>query len=293
MDERNKKPAAIRDISVPLTVIKVLISPYLRITALRCIASILKNFFLLQYRAALNPGIVPVTRVDHPLDNKIPFLPCKVNLYLDFVASWVRSIGFLLRIKKPGRRALESVRYFMESMGSLYAWAAQVYEKNMSTTNRPFYIQNLHFLVIHIADPHLLCIPSLHVMIVIRTYTLMRKIWRDAGDELLFAPQVNELYSGALAITEAVLFIKQHSVNCIPAAMYTMTRFDESLFPPDEAERFAADLFQKTKKPGPADADEIRKHIVSIYRRFLAQGEAAGSDWTKPLLDFLIELPKR
>jgi hypothetical protein len=241
----------------------------------------------LQYRAALLPGRIPVSNVDHPLDGKIPFLPGKVNTYLDFVAFWVRPLSFLL--KSRGAGFLGQVRDFLETMGDLYAWAALVYGKNLSTTERPFYIARSRFLLIHAMDPHLMCIPSLHVMVVIRTYTLFREIVKTMGEGDRFAPQAEELRRGALEITEAVLYIKQHSVNCISAAMYAMTRFDPALFPPAEAEHFASGIFAGTKIPGKADGDVIREYILSLYRRFLSEGESCD-EWTKPLIDFLKEM---
>ena len=282
--------------SVPLTFIRVLCKPYLRTTALLCISSIFRNFFFLQYRAAFLPGLIPVSKVDHPLDGKIPFLPGKVNIYLDFVAFWVRSVAFLLKIR--GRKILEPVRNFIETMGNLYAWAAEVYRKNLSTTDRPFYIKQPRFLLIHAVDPHLMCIPSLHVMIVIRTYTLFREILKTLREEERFAAQAEELRRGALDITEAVLYVKQHSVNCISAAMYAMTRFDPGLFPPAEAEHFVSGIFEAPENVTgicSGDRDKIREHILSLYRDFLSPGDAAdnfqGGDWTEPLLDFLKASP--
>ncbi|MDR1801970.1 MAG: hypothetical protein LBQ94_00045 [Treponema sp.] len=274
----------IADESFPLTIIRILGKPYLRTTALRCVASIFRHFFFLQYRAALLPGRIPVSKVDHPLDGRIPFLPGKVGIYLDFIAFWVRPLGFLL--KSCGRGILERVRNFLETMGDVYARAAEVYGKNLSTTERPFYIGRPRFLLIHAMDPHLMCIPSLHVMVVIRTYTLFREIAKSTGED--FAPQAEELRRGALEITEAVLYIKQHSVNCISASMYAMTRFDPALFPPDEAERFASGIFADTENPGKADSGEVRDYILSLYHRFLSEGESCD-DWKKPLLNFLKE----
>jgi hypothetical protein len=276
--------------SVPLAFFRVMGSPRLRVTGLHCIASIFRNFFFLQYRAALSPGLIPVTRVDHPLDFKIPFVPGKVNVYLDFVAFWVRTLGFLLR--QYGRKALEPVRNFIESMGQVYAFAAEVYRKNLSTTDRPFYIKRPRFFLIHAADPHLMCIPSLHVMVVIRTYTLFEDIIKTLGDEKRFAAQAEELRRGALAITASVLYIKQHSVNCVSAAMYAISRFDPRLFPPAEAERFALDLFREGKDLSKEDEEEIREFILALYRRFLAEGENRR-DWTEPLFAFLKELPRK
>ena len=284
--------------SVPAAFIRVLGKPYLRSTALRCIASIFRNFFFLQYKSALLPGLIPVSRADHPMDEKIPFLPGQVNTYLDFVAFWVRMLGFLL--KNCGRQVLEPVKNFIKTMGSLYEHAAEVYRQNLSTTNRPFYIKRPRFLLIHLIDPHLMCIPSLHVMVVIRTYTFFKEILRILGEETRFTLQAEELRRGAINITEAVLYVKQHSVNCIPAALYAMTCFDPRLFPPDEAEQFTASLFSEAEAPGAGDAGEIRKHIITLYKRFLSEretaspcigaGENTGGDWKKPLLDFLKEL---
>ena len=276
--------------SVPFTFLRVLGIPYLRATGLRCIASIFRNFFFLQSRAAFLPGLIPVSKVDHPLDSKIPFLPGKVNIYLDFVSFWIRTVGFLL--SRFGRKGLEPARYFMETMGGLYERAAEVYSKNLSTTERPFYISRPRFLVIHACDPHLMCIPSLHVMVVIRTYTIFQEIIKSMGEPEQFSEHVEELRQGALAITEAVLYIKQHSVNCIPAAMYAMTVFDPELFPPEEAERFASDIFAETENPAKAETLEIREHILALYRRFLAGGQDAR-DWTEPLLVFLKEHPPK
>jgi len=289
VDNTSAITAAIADESVPRTFIRVLGKPYMRATALRCVASIIRNFFLLQYRLSFLPGRVPVTRVDHPLDSRIPFLPRKISTYLDFVAFWIRSIGFLVR--NYGRKVYEPARNFLEIMGELYAYAAEVYRKNLSTTDRPFYIGRPRFILIHALDPHLMCIPSLHVMVVICTYTLFRKIIVNLGEEKRLASQAEELRKGALDITEAVLYVKQHSVNCISAAMYAMTRYNPLLFPVSEAERFASCIFREAKNPNEEDGDLIREHILSLYRRFISEGDSAV-DWKEPLLNFLKEQPK-
>jgi hypothetical protein len=128
-------------------------------------------------------------------------------------------------------------------------------------------------------------------MVVVRTYTIFAEMLNIIGEEKCFAPQIEELRLGALAITEAVLYIKQHSVNCIPAAMYAMTIYDPKLFPPDEAERFVSDLFKDAKKMDQANSNEIREYILFLYHRFITQKETGG-EWTEPLLDFLKEYPQ-
>jgi hypothetical protein len=289
-----KSRIRVRDEPVSTAVLRVFSSPVLRSAGVRCIISIIYNFFLRQYKAALLPGRVPVSRVDHELDKKIPFTPSRVNIYLDFVAFWVRTLSFELRVYK--RRAFKAAAGFLDSMGKLYGFAAQVYTKNLSTTDRPFYIARPRFFLIHLVDPHLMCIPSLHVMVVIRTYTVFAKEIRSLENGGRFADRINEIHAGALAITEAILFVKQHSVNCVAASMYAMTCFDGGLFPPEEAEDFVSRLFSKSLAA--SDAELIRTHILSLYRRFLdergnAESGFSRQGWEKPLVDFLRGLPAK
>jgi len=304
-----KKAASIYDETPVYAIFKSLTTPSLRPTTLRCVLSIFFNFFFRQYYAAWLPGRVPVSKVDHPLDLKIPFIPAWVTIYLDFIAYWIRMLSFLLRVY--GRRAYDTVREFIASIDKLYAFAAEAYQKNFSTTDRPFYIARPRFFVIHLLDPHLMCIPSLHVMVVIWTYTRFAAILRSLNETEQCAARLAEMKQGAQAITQAILFVKQHSVNCVAAAMYAMTRFDPNLFPPEEAEAFTARLFgdpppppdatapvpsthpaaaPRTQLPA-ADAAEIRAHILSLYRLFLDEGKNAR-DWTEPLMRFLREMPR-
>jgi hypothetical protein len=305
---RMKSASSVYDVSPAYTFVKSFGVSSLRPAIIRCIASIIFNFFFRQYRAALLPGRVPVSRVDHPLDLKIPFTPSWVTIYLDFVFFWIRMLGFLLRVY--GRGAYDAVREFIVSMGRLYAFAAETYRKNFSTTDRPFYIARPRFLVIHLLDPHLMCVPSLHVMVVIWTYVKFAQVLKSFNDAGRCAGQIGEMKQGALAITHAILFVKQHSVNCIAAALYAMTRFGGELFPPEEAEAFVNLLFleappaaplrtgrlpanykvrpwaaPRTKIPA-GDALIIKTHIISLFRRFLEEGKTARK-WEEPLLNFM------
>ena len=280
--------------------------PSLRPAFFKCVPSIFYNFFYCQFRAAFLPGRIPVTKVDHPLDEKIPFIPAWVTIYLDFIYFWVRTISFFLR--RYRRRALGLMGEFIRSIGELYAFAAEVYKKNLSTTKRPFYIARPRFFLIHLMDPHLMCVPSLHVMVVIHTYLRFADAAKRLGDEEKLKAQILEMRQGALAICQAILFVKQHSVNCIPAALYAMTCFSPKLFPPEEAEAFTAQLFSpappvceitaiKREHPSAApatkvskeDQAEIKKYIITLYRRYLSEGKTAKS-WEEPILNFLREM---
>jgi hypothetical protein len=276
--------------SLAVTCLRVLASPVLRETAVRCVKSIFYNFFFRQYRAALLPGRIPVSQVDHPLDKRIPFRPQWVGTYLDFTAFWIRIIGFILdRYGKPG---LPFLKDFIDSMGRVYAFAAEVYSKNLSTTARPRYLARPRFLLIHGVDPHLMCIPSLHVMVMIRSYTQFARMVHSLGDGETLAGRIEEIRRGALDITEAILYVKQHSVNCVSAAMYAMTRFDRTAFPPSEAAAFVSGLFVRSETIPPEDREALRGYILELYRRFLGEGERALS-WEQPLLAFLGACPEK
>ena len=148
--------------SVVYAFIKSFLTPSLRPALFTCIKSIFSNFFFCQWRAAFLPGRVAVTKVDHPLDELVPFVPSWVTIYLDFVTFWIRMLTFIFR--RYGRKSHKAAKEFILSMGRLYAFASGAYRKNFSTTERPFYIARPRFFLIHLVDPHLMCIPSLHVM---------------------------------------------------------------------------------------------------------------------------------
>jgi hypothetical protein len=307
-----KNAASVYDESPFYAFVKALSVSSLRSAAVRCVASIMYNFFFRQYRAALLPGRIPVNRVDHPLDLKIPFVPSWITIYIDFVTYWIRMLSFLLHTYR--RRAYNAVCEFIVSMDRLYSFAAQAYQKNLSTTRRPFYIARPRFFVIHLLDPHLMCVPSLHVMVVIWTYTKFTAILKSFNDAGRYTAQIEEMKQGAIAITHAILFVKQHSVNCIAAALYAMTRFDKELLRPQEAENFISLLFgeapgkahsarnapakykvrpwaaPKTRIPD-EDASVIKAHITSLFRRFLEEGKTAQR-WEEPLLNFLRQHPR-
>jgi hypothetical protein len=195
-------------------------------------------------------------------------------------------LGFFLR--RYRRRALEPAKDFINSMNRLYGFAAEVYSKNLSTTRRPFYLAHPQFFVIHLMDPHLMCIPSLHVMVMIFSYTHFREILRFFGDESSLEAKIDEVNTAAALISEAILYVKQHSINCVAASMYTMSRFDPALFPPEEAEVFVSRLFVDPDGFLAEDGVRIRDHIITLYRCFM-DGIRPGDPWDAPLLEFLRE----
>jgi hypothetical protein len=281
-----------------------------RKAGLSCCRTVIRDFFLFQYRAKMYPKRIPVSQSDHPLDELIPFNPRWVRIYLSFIAFWIQIVGFIL--VRYGERGTEPAIRFAKSIEELYLLAVKVYRKNLSTTRRPRYLATARFLMIHTVDPHLMCIPSLHVMIAVRTYTGFRQLLKDMGETSL-GGEAEKIRRGALDITQAVLYVKQHSVNCISAALYAMSRHYPELFPPEEAAAFVGDLFPAEAGPpsasgfassaklsekagdepmgpftAPEDGRKIREHIISLYRSFLDEKDPL---WAGPLLRYLKKLP--
>ncbi|MDR2073275.1 MAG: hypothetical protein LBP60_07570, partial [Spirochaetaceae bacterium] len=279
------------------TVLQVIIHPPVLIRGLRCIAIILKKFFFFQFKSALFPGRVPVSWIKHELDDRIPFNPRFVRIYLDFTGFWIRIVGFLC-IRYPKKGPAMAVD-FINSISRLYLFAFQIYRKNLSTTTRPRYTKTFYFRLIHLLDPHLMCLPSLHVMIVIQTYIRFREYVRTMGEAEALGSLTERVLAGALRITDAVLYVKQHSINCVAAALYTMNRLYPSRFTAADAETFAYGLFKsgtgRDIPPeyapfytgdlvSPEDIAWLREHIISLYRFFL---ETETGNWKRPLLAYL------
>lgn len=279
----------IADVGFPRAAAACLLAPPSRKAALRCIAAASKDFFFFQLGAAASKGSIPIVNVEHPLDQTIPFRPRMVVVYLDFIPFWTRTAYFL--IKRYGRSGVRNAASYIDGMARLYGYAASVYRRHLSTTKRPSFLLNPHFAFIHLTDPHLLCIPSLHVMVVIRAYTHFRALIRERGQEAVLADKIALMRNTAIEITEAVLYVKQHSVNCVSASMYTMTRFEPELFPVEEAERFAQDLFRSCRSPGKEEAEAIRQYILNLYRNLLEEGRSS-QDWRKPVFNFLTRQPR-
>lgn len=266
-----------------------LLFPIKNLVSLKTLCIIANEFFFLQFFEKIGILKIPVVHVDHPLDEKIPFTPGKVRIYLDFVNFWVKPLNMLM--KRFGLfRAVGMMNKWMLLFRELYIRAADVYRYKLSTTNRPVYKENRHFKMIHNFDPHYLCVPSLHIATVALAYGFYRKLFKD---ENFTQPEINqweqEIYDGAIEISETVLYIKQHSVNCIPAALYMVSENFCEYFSIQDAIDFVDKLFEKIDPEisvSPDSVLEIRNHIKFTYERFLLEGRAC-MNWYDPVHRFL------
>lgn len=267
--------------------------PRFLFAALRLGAEAVRSFFYPQFENALFRRR-PVVNVDHPLDTAIPFEPSFIKKYLEFVQLWMASFYRLWLFYGEGGE--EEILGFLASIRRLYAEAGTVYLSIHTTTTRPSQNYNLRFAVIHALDPHLDCVPSLHVLLVVANWLLASEIVGrlGAGNARDCKREVVELWLSslrgeALAITESVLFVKQHSVNCIGASLYYLkTRFPR--FGGEEAEAFVRDLFAaESRQVACLDcAEELRVLMLALCASMeSAYTRNPRAGWREPILEFI------
>ena len=267
--------------------------PAYTLAALRLVIEALRSFFLPQFENALFRRR-EVVNVDHPLDASIPFVPAYVKKYLEFIKLWMGSFCTIGRLY--GAAAVPGLVAYIDSIRSLYAEVGRVYRTMHTTTTRPSKNYNLRFAIIHATDPHLNCVPRLHVLIVAANWMLAEDLIGrlpplpgGKASERGFEAQayIEALRGEALAITESVLFVKQHSVNCIGASLYCLGRFFP-LFRGERAEAFVRDLFAAAPGLSPELAEKLRGRMRevrdSLEASFAARPEAG---WRAPVMEFI------
>lgn len=259
---------------------------------------ILKNFFGIQYARRLHLNKIPIKNVNHPLDEKIPFTPEKISVYTDFVGFFMRIFHFMMKTL-PRKQANRLSNQFFTYLQSLYSQAGKIYQVSLSTTKRPFYIKSSRFLIIHLFDPHYMCIPSLHVAIVCCTYAFLRHIFQTEQIPISEEQKktfLQEVYSGSLSITESVLFVKQHSINCLAAAFYmTSVILPQNFWTPQDCKLFIQDLFAFDDLIQKDDLVAIKSHIQNLYDSLINEHQNTVAvakedtfiDWREPLLKWL------
>lgn len=279
-----KKP--LTDFKASTAVVTMIVFPSTSFWSLHFTMTTVRKFFLLQWSRKFNITHYPVLSVDAPLDEKIPFVPEKIGIYMDFSAFFCRAIGMLY--KRIGMiRATEISNKFFKFLTHEYEEAYKIYTFSMTTTKRPDYEEMKPFRTIHKTDPHFLCVPSLHVTIAAGTWAFFRKYMKDVLPAEEAEMRVKELREEALAIIESVLFVKQHSVNCVPSALYMLSATTEDgFFTTEDAIEMFNILFQKA----PEVSDEAKKEIFDyfnyIYERDYIQN-IYEDDWAESIKNWM------
>ena len=251
------------------------------------IYTIIRDFFILQLLQKFHITKRRIINVDTALDDKIPFLPQRILDYMSFVAMFLKPMDMLKR-RLGYKKAAPYLCLYLKFLTNLYKDAASIYRESMTTTTRPQYFKNRKFRVIHFFDPHLLCVPSIHVAISAGTYAWFKQFFETGlfseGEAGLY---LDEIKKQAVAIVESVLFIKQHSVNCVPLALYMLTAtMNKSFFSAEDAIAFIDCLFLDCKEIDAQTRSEIINHFYYMYDRALLESKYS-SDWQLCILHWL------
>ncbi len=272
----------IADLRIIHAVLIFLIKKETRKTSLIVIGTIATTFFLPQFQGRLRIKKRKIVNVDHELDKLIPFSADYIGIYMGFIPLWIKSIYFIY--KEFGQKSLPLVATYINTIGQLYKTGFDVSNKCQSTTTRPGSGRNIPLKLIHWADPHLHCVPSLHVMIVcfnhLRIETFIQEL---AGKTAGYEAELNYLENQAILITNSILFMKQHSINCIPAGLFAL--YSECSEFTDE---YALNLIEEIRMMNVGSIDgigEIASYISRLYTEFRELSESDSSK--EVLIDFL------
>ena len=256
------------------------------------IFTILRDFFILQHLQRFHITKRRVINVDTAIDEKIPFVPQRIFVYLSFVSFFVKPID-MLKHRLGLKKAAPYLCIYLKFLTSVYKNASSIYRYTMTTTTRPRYLKTHNFRTIHFFDPHLLCVPSIHVAISAGVYAWFRQFFKTG----LFSQEeadayLKEIKAQAIAIVESVLFVKQHSVNCIPLALYMLTStMNKSFFSAQDAIDFIDCLFVNAKEIDEETRAEIIEYFYYMYDRALLESKYS-SDWQLCIQHWLEDFAK-
>ena len=292
MKNKNKKEISLKHYSAPRAFFRSILLPYTSGSVWKLIFTVLKDFFFLQLHQKFHFTKRPIINVDTEIDKKIPFRPEQVKTYLSFIDFFIRPVDMME--KRLGyKKSSQYVCIYLNFLSKIYKNAASIYRFCMTTTSRPKYYKNQKFRAIHFFDPHLLCVPSLHVAISAGVYAWFQQFFKIENFPQEEADiYLSEIKKDATSIVESVLFVKQHSVNCIPLALYMLSStMGKSFFSVQDAIAFIENLFLNSEEISPEDRADIIEYFIYMYDRALLESKYS-SDWQNCIRHWLIDFAK-
>lgn len=276
------------DLSLIRAVLTFLIKKETRKTGLIFIGTIATTFFIPQFQSRLKIKKRKIVNVDHELDELIPFSADYIKIYMGFIPLWIKSIYFIYL--EFGNKSLHLIAEYINNIGELYRSGFDVSNSCQSTTTRPRSGRNIPLKMMHWADPHLHCVPSLHVMIIcfnhLRIETFIKIL---AGETTGYEAELDYLKNQAVLITNSILFMKQHSINCIPAGLFAIST-ECSEF----TDEYALNLIEEIRKMNTGSIDKMEEIATYISDLYIEFRKSSGSDSNKEvLIDFLHEYENR
>jgi len=249
------------------------------------IFTVLRRFFIDQFVYKMNPGRVPLRNIEHPLDAAIPVRYETVGVYLSFIHIWISALSYLRHRLGPDFN--DSIVEFLDGLSRCYTDAATVYARCLSTTRRPERAPNSRLAFVYAVDPHLFCVPSIHVLVVCYTYGKIAAILRNKGLEEEYLHEIAALRTKAIAITESILYVRQHSLNCIPTALSMLPTFLPS-YTPEESKAFLAELFAHDEALAEEQRGAVLAYMMDLYERMVFHATSADTPYSH-MVDFLME----
>ena len=267
---------------------KVLTDNHLFHSVMRLIRLIISDFFAPQFQTIFSGKNRHIVRVDGELDREIPFVESKIYDYLSFTTHWISSLSWVL--EEFGPSANSDIRHFIRDLANLHAKSAEIYKKVQSTTSRPRVPLNPRYWVLYFTDPHIHCVPSLHVSEMALTYIRMKSIIEKFNGPLkTYAATLEGFFRKEIAIIESVLYTKQHSLNCIAAGLFFLAAVYPE-FGKDDAKQFIDALFRESNGRI-ENPEKIRGYIGNHFDEFMRR-HRNGDDYRRILIDFLYEFPQ-
>ncbi len=271
--------------NIPYIVVVALFDLKLLGKSISFILTVLKRFFIDQFMYKLKPGKVPVKNIEHPLDAFIPVRYETAGLYLSFIQIWVSALSYFRRRLGSGFNA--SIVEFLGGLSRCYTDAASIYARCLSTTRRPEKAPNPRLAFVYAVDPHLFCVPSIHVLVVCYTYGKMAELMERRGLVQDYTQEIAALRSRAIAITESILYVRQHSLNCIPTALSMLPDFLPS-YGNDESRAFLAELFAHDESISEQKKTEVLSYMTDLFERMISHESPADTPYLH-MVDFLME----
>jgi hypothetical protein len=244
------------------------------------------HFFLPQYASVLWPRHRLVAALSHPLDREVPFRPREVVTYLGYMTFWFKTLRWFY--DRIGSAVLPDIRRSMDEVLLLYREAGAVYRRCQSTTStRAPLPRHPYFALIYLLDPHLACIPSLHILLICHNELgAARILRRHPLPREQVGPLMAAVRAEAVRVGEAVLEVKQHSLVDLAPSLFLLT----VLFP-DFRREAVADYASRLFRDWPIDEQakaSMRGLLLSTYDEFVSEWEAGGrTGHREQLLGFL------
>ncbi len=242
-------------------------------------------FFFPQHFRKMHLKRTPIKHVDHALDEKIPFRPDKYPVYMNFIPMWMHPLGMIFKRYTYNSGANLAVEWY-SYLALIYPEADKLYSYTMTTTFRPA-TEDKKILGLRRTDPHYMCVPSLHITTIALAFCFYRMLFEREGFSQEDRDLWNkEIFDTAVAIGESVLYVKQHSVNCIPAGLFMLRKIAPELCTDKEAHEFLDAFFVSSPDVDEKDRLEALDHMKTMYDRFVEEGKDE-LDWSVPVKKWL------